>query len=64
MYFYLFLFQSGCEEENECQNGGKVAWDPVKPFKCQCPKNYFGELCEKRECINYAFRLKLSLFYI
>ena len=40
-----------------------MAWDPVKPFKCQCPKNYFGELCEKRECIDYAPRLKLCLFY-
>ncbi len=24
-----------------------MIWDPVKPFKCECPRNYGGELCEK-----------------
>ena len=46
------LFQSGCEERNECQNGGKMAWDPLKPFKCQCPNNYYGERCEKCELLS------------
>ena len=23
-----------------------MVWDPVKPFKCECPKNYDGEFCE------------------
>lgn len=25
-----------------------MAWDPVKPFKCDCPDNFEGELCEKK----------------
>ena len=45
----IVLFQSDCEEENECQNGGKMVWDPVKPFRCECLKNYSGEYCEKCE---------------
>ena len=55
-YSYIFsftqlivIFQSGCEEENECQNGGKMVWHPVKPFRCECRKNYSGEYCEKCE---------------
>jgi hypothetical protein len=32
---------------NECQNGGTMAWDPVKPFKCECPENFEGEFCEE-----------------
>ena len=24
-----------------------MIWDPVKPFACQCPAGYEGQLCEK-----------------
>jgi hypothetical protein len=45
-----FVFQSGCEEDNECQNGGTMVWDPVKPFKCECPENYVREFCQQKIC--------------
>ena len=48
-YIVILNYQSECEEENECKNDGEMVWDPVKPFKCLCPKNYVGELCEKSE---------------
>ena len=44
----IITFLVECEEENGCQNGGKMAWDPVKPFKCVCPWNYIGERCERQ----------------
>ncbi|CAB4021282.1 Fibropellin-1 [Paramuricea clavata] len=40
--------KSGCEEDNECQNGGIMVWDPVKPFKCECPENYVREFCQQK----------------
>ena len=42
------FLQGTCEGEiNECQNEGRMIWDPVKPFSCLCKEGYEGELCEK-----------------
>ena len=43
-----FTFQASCRGEvNECQNGGTMIWDPVKPFACVCKDGYEGSFCEK-----------------
>ena len=44
---FLLFFQSSCGDIYDCQNGGTIAWNPVKPFKCDCPENFEQELCEK-----------------
>ena len=49
-----YLFQFGC---NDCLNGEKMIWDPVRPLGCKCGKNgygYVGQICEK---CKYFFEL-------
>ena len=45
--YKYYLFQFGCDE---CLNGEKMIWDPVRPLGCKCPKRgygYVGQICEK-----------------
>jgi hypothetical protein len=42
------ILQASCRAKvNECHNGGRMIWNPVKPFACLCKEGYEGEFCEK-----------------
>ena len=47
---------------NECQNGGTMIWDPVKPFNCVCKKGYEGAICKNGINIIIFINMKVNVF--
>jgi hypothetical protein len=57
------MLQVSCRGEvNECQNGGTMIWDPVKPFNCVCKKGYEGAICKNGINIIIFFNMKVHIF--
>jgi hypothetical protein len=64
-------FQVSCNNIKNCKNGGKTIIDlkdgpGSDPYRCECPKEYPGDLCDKfgkiyREAVNLTLFTNLCL---
>jgi hypothetical protein len=65
-------FQVSCNNIKSCKNGGKTVIDlkdgpGSDPYRCECPKEYQGDLCDKfgkiyREVVNLTLFKNLCLY--